>query len=142
MIAYEVIDIIKNIENNIKEHFIDYINRLVNGSFEIKTKIYEINNMDVSDKEKSDKKHEIYCELKKVKNDLMKIDNNYESLEKYHDWINKHKQHIVTNKEFSKNSMNYDVCCNPYDYLKPMFYINNELENINKSNMANNKRKI
>jgi hypothetical protein len=44
IMAYEAIDILTAVENNIKEHFFDYINKFVNLSLELKLKIKEINN--------------------------------------------------------------------------------------------------
>lgn len=38
IMAYEVIDIVKNINNNISEHFVDYVNKFVNTSFDVKNK--------------------------------------------------------------------------------------------------------
>src|SRR5579872_6314561 len=69
-----------------------------------------------------------------VKFDLMKLET--EGLEadaKYHDWINKHRKNIIRKNKFKKDSIYYDIACNPQDYLKSMFYINKELEKINKN---------
>ena len=54
---YESIDIVKNINNNVSEHFIDYVNKFVNVSSNIQKQIKEItNNKDINDIEKKIKK--------------------------------------------------------------------------------------
>ena len=61
IMAYEAIDIVKNINNNISEHFIDYVNKFVNVSFNIKDNIkYISKNKDLTDIEKKQQKKEIY----------------------------------------------------------------------------------
>jgi hypothetical protein len=40
---YEAIDIVTHLETNIKEHYIDHVNRFINLKFELKSRIKEIN---------------------------------------------------------------------------------------------------
>lgn len=80
IMAYEVIDILTNIENNIKEHFFDYLNKFVNNSLDIKAKIKEINDKKELDKnEKKNLRNQIYKEFRQIKKDLTKLDDKYES---------------------------------------------------------------
>jgi hypothetical protein len=74
----------------------------------------------------------VYGEFRNIKNDILNVnDNNLTSLKKYHKWINEHKYDIIPKKDsFSKNSIPYDICCKPQDYLKCMIYINKELEKL------------
>ena len=44
IMAYEAIDIVKNIKNNIREHFHDYLNKFVNQFFESKNLCEYANN--------------------------------------------------------------------------------------------------
>jgi hypothetical protein len=142
IMAYEVIDIIKNIENNITEHFQDYVNKFVNISFEIKDKINKIKGQKINEKDKKQLINNIYAEHRLIKNDLLSINNDYKSDKKYHKWINKHKKHIITKDTFDKDSIYYDVCSNPQDYLKGLFYINKQLGIINENNIKKDKEQI
>jgi hypothetical protein len=143
IIAYEVIDIITNIENNIKEHFVDYVNKFVNNSFNSKSKIQEINNnKNLTKDEKKELKNKFYSELRKIKKDLLKINNEYESDKQYNKWIDEHRKNIVRKNKFVRDSIDYDLCSNTQDYLKSLFYMNKELEKINDQNIKDNKNEI
>ena len=140
--AYEVIDILTNINNNIKEHFFDYVNKFVNNSLGIKSKIKEINNKNLDKNEKKELRNQLYSEFRKIKKDIVKLDNNYESNNKYHEWINMHRTNIIRKNKFTKNSIEYDLCSNTQDYLKSLFYMNKELEKISKNNIKEGKDEI
>jgi hypothetical protein len=66
ILAYEAIDMITNINNNIQEHFIDHLNKYVNIVFDIKAKRDEItkNNKDKEIRKQLHK--ELYEEINKV----------------------------------------------------------------------------
>lgn len=143
IMAYEVIDIITGIENNIKEHFMDYVNKFVNHSFKLKDKIDEINKMkEIDTKTKKVMKTKIYSEFRLIKKDLVKNNNLYESEKKYHNWLNIHRPNIIRKLKFQKDSIEYDLCSNTQDYLKSLFYINKELEKLNEQNKKNDRRQI
>jgi len=89
VLNYEEDDIIKNIENNIIEHYSDYVDRYVNLIFDIDSLIKEVTN----DKEK---KSQIYDTYRKVKTDLLSLPNTeLTSDEKFHQWINDNKQYLL-----------------------------------------------
>ena len=138
IMAYEAIDIIKNIKNNITEHFQDYVNKFVNQSFEVNFLIQDINNLGF-DTETTKIKNSIFADLRKVKNDLLKIDDDFESDEMFHKWIKTHKPFILRKNKLSKNSIDYDLCANPLDYIKSLFYMNVELEKINQQRIKEEK---
>jgi hypothetical protein len=130
-LEYEAIDIIANIKTNIKEHFIEHVNRFVNCSYKTKEKIKLINSSKVTTDIKKRMINSYYTAIRNIKNDLINVSNEYTSTERHHKWIKKHKKHLLPIKQtFSKNSVAYDVCVNPTDYLKSLIYINNELEKI------------
>jgi hypothetical protein len=143
IMAYETIDILTAIENNIKEHFFDYVNKFVNTSLNLKSKIKKINdNKKLNKDEKKESRNQIYKEFRQIKKDLVKIDDKYESDKKYHKWINGHRKNIVRKDKFTKGSVDYDLCSNAQDYLKSLFYMNKELEQINEENIKENKEEI
>jgi len=148
IMAYEAIDIVKNINNNISEHFIDYVNKFVNVSFKIKEKIKDITkNKDLTDIEKKQQKKEIYDKHRLIKKDILRFDNKLDSNREFHDWIKKHKPNIIKKiKEYKNkkeeqlktNKVEYDICVNPQEYIKSMFYINKEIEKLNEKIIKEN----
>jgi len=142
IMTYEANDIIKNLKNNISEHFIDYVNKFVNISFDVETKIEEIKKLKLDKKETKKKVSELRAEFRKIKKDLLRLNSTYGSDPQYHDWINLHRPNIIKKLKFDKNSIYYDVCSNPFDYLKSLFYLNRELEKISDQNIKDNKEQI
>jgi len=140
IMAYEAIDIVKNIKNNITEHFYDYVNKFVNQFFESKSLCdYANNKKEWSKEERKQFKSGIFSCLRYIKKDLLRPDNKYESGEIFHDWINLHKPYILRKNKFTKNSVDYDICVNQSDYLKSLFYMNKELEKLNNERIAEEK---
>lgn len=121
IISYLSVDIITNIENNVRLHFIDYFNRFINMTFKdkINKKLEKY-----KAKEKIEKKKELHKELNTLKKDL--LENTLNSKKKYHKWINENKNKILP-IEINK-SIHYDIVCNPQKYVKYMIYLNSELE--------------
>ena len=139
VLAYEANDIVKNIKNNITEHFQDYVNKFVNQSFEVKFLIQDINNLGFDTDTTKEIKNSIYSDLRKVKKDLLRTDDNFESDEMCHKWIKTHKPFILRKNKLMKNSIEYDLCANPLDYIKSLFYMNKELEKINQQRIKEEK---
>ena len=125
IIGYSCVDIMKNIENNIKKHYIKYINRFVNSSF--KKEHTEILNQ-YNGKEQCAKRKELRQELYDVKKDLQ--ENTLDSNEKYHNWIKKHRSNITPSTINDKHTLQNDIECHPQKYLKNMIYMCLELEDI------------
>jgi len=125
ILAYLQVDIVTNIENNVKVNFISYIKCYVNGMFQYK--FDEIYNKYES-KERTKYKKTLRKELSVVKNDL--INNTLLSNEKYHEWIKNERINILPNDY--KISYYYDIHKNPQKYLKYMIYMNIQLEKINR----------
>ena len=142
ILAYEAIDIVKNIKNNITEHFKDYVNKFVNQSFDVKSVNQNIRNMNF-DKESTKKYiNQSYVDLRLVKKDLLKSTDNFESDEIFSDWLKLHKPNIIRKNKFDKDSIDYDLCSNPSDYLKSLFYMNKELEKINDERIKKNEEQF
>ena len=133
ILAYEAIDIITNINNNIQAHFIDHLNKYVNIVFDIRKKREEItkNNNDKIIRKQLHK--ELYEEINKVKKDLITFDN-FTSNANYHNWIKEQQIKLFPNKtKFQKNNIHYELKSNTQYFLYGMFHISNELEKINKN---------
>lgn len=117
------VDILKDIENNIKLNFFKYMKRFINASFkksndEILSKY--------SGKEKTNIRKQLYGQLYKIYEDL--INHTKESDNQYHQWIDKYQLKILPNK--CNHSYQIDVNINPQKYLPYMFFMNIELENM------------
>jgi len=131
ILAYESIDMITNINNNIQEHFIDHLNKYVNINFDIKSKRDKItkDNKDKLIRKELHKK--LTEEFRKIKNDLISF-NELTSDEKYHNWIIEERKKLYSNKnKFDKDLIYYDLKSNTQDYLQSMFYLAIKLEKIN-----------
>ena len=124
ILSYMSIDMITNIENNIKLHFVKYLNRFVNSSFKL------INNELLNNCEKGTKtklRKELNKDLYDIKQDL--INNTLKSNKKYHEWINTHKVNIFPSEY--KDSYEFDIQNNCQNYLKGMIYMCLEIEKLN-----------
>lgn len=119
--SYNCTQIITNVENNIKEHFFEYLNKFVNESF--KNEHNELLDS-LAGKQRTDKKNELKSELAQVKRDL--IENTNLSAEKYREWININRPIILPNT--NESSYEHDIKVNPQNYLKYMIVMNQLLE--------------
>lgn len=117
ILDYYAITILTSIENNIKMHFFDYVNRFINSYFKV---FYnnEINNKEF--------KKQLFKDLYVVKNDIIKGTLN--ANEKFHNWIKEYRYKIVP-EDYEVNYY-YDVKTTPQKYLKYMIFMNIELEKI------------
>ena len=133
ILAYEAIDIVSNINTNIKEHYFDHIRKLINVTFGWKDKISEINKMKIEKDDKKKLKYNLYIEFQQIYNDVIDIFNGeLTSKKRYHKWIKKNKYKIIPKKDsYRKKSINYDVCCNSQDYLSSMIFINKGIDDYN-----------
>ena len=117
ILDYYATTMLTSITNNIKIHFFDYVNRFINSYFkaiykeEITNKVF---------------KKQLFKELRVVKNDI--LNNTLLCDEKYHTWVNETRYKIVPNEY--DTSYYYDVCCQPYKYLKHMIFMCLELETL------------
>jgi hypothetical protein len=117
ILDYYAITILTSIENNIKMHFFDYVNRFINSYFKVFYKD-EINNKEF--------KKQLFKDLYIVKNDI--INGTLNANEKFHNWIKDYRYKIVP-EDFEVNYY-YDVKTTPQKYLKYMIFMNIELEKI------------
>lgn len=140
ILAYEAIDMITNINNNIEMHLIDHINKYVNLNFEVKKKSDEITNKFQDKKERKEKHKELYAKFRKVKNDLVSF-GDLTSDNEYHDWIKEERKNLFKNKiKFEKDSIYYDIAKNPQDFLYTMFYVAEKFESMNNKIKEDNEK--
>jgi hypothetical protein len=129
VLDYLTIGIITMYENNIKLHYVEYIERYVNIIWKKKetiTKIKEEHN----DEEKQKELINEFCkQLRKMKIDILEVSKEYTSDVKYHNWIKEIKKTITPNKDkYMKDNLYYDLQCNSQDYLPCMIRMMKEVE--------------
>jgi hypothetical protein len=108
------------IENNIKNHFFDYIHRFVFSYYKFLYKEQFDNNKEF--------RKQLYKELNIIERDI--INNTLLCDTKYHQWINENRNKIVP-QEYD-TSYHYDIQATPHKYLKHMIFMCLELEKINR----------
>ena len=124
ILDYSAIDMLTNIENNVKQHFIKHLFKLVNCSFnEEHNKILD---QIINISEKNVAKKDLLKKLKILKEDL--IENTSLSEGIYLEWLNENKYNFLPRNP----KMAHDICINyvPQEYLKFMIKINLKLEEL------------
>ncbi len=98
ILAYEAIDMVTNINNNIQGHFIDHLNKYVNYTFKLKEQLSEITK-NTKDKIIRKEIHKnLYQEFNNIKKDLITFEDDFTSNPKYHSWILKQKLKLFPGK--------------------------------------------
>lgn len=122
VLEYNAVSIITMIENNIKQHFIEYIERFVNVAFE--------KDDFLRSKTNKEEKFAFLKMLSNIKKDILTLSpSTYKSPQKHHEWIEKYKKLVVPQKcSFEKDSIFYDIQVNPQDYYPCMFYMMKQVE--------------
>lgn len=117
ILDYLKVEIRTAYENNIKQHYIEYVERFVNVCFKKKEYIDALNQESIS-KTSKDQKIKIFLNnLRLIKKDLLCINNQPCSDSIYHHWIKRNKYIVLPNKTFDKNCLQYDLIAHPQDYL-------------------------
>jgi hypothetical protein len=129
ILDYLTIDILTMYENNIKEHFVEYLERYVNVIWKKKYLSNKIRNIKKTKEARNYSINQLNNQLRKIKYDVLNIENtNYKSKTFYHNWINTQKKVILPDRKFNKENVYYDIQCNPMDYLPCMIYMMKEIE--------------
>ena len=129
VLDYLTIGIITMYENNIKLHYVEYIERFVNIVWKKKKTITQIKEENKEEEKQKELVNEFCRQLRKIKTDILEITTEYKSDIKYHNWIKEIKKTITPNKDkYTKDSLYYDLQCNPQDYLPCMIRMMKEVE--------------
>jgi hypothetical protein len=125
ILDYLTIDILTMYENNIKFHYVEYVERYVNVVWKKKFIVSRIRKLNITQKEKEQKVNNLCSQLRKIKTDLLNTETtNYKSSSAYHKWINQQKKFITPNKSiYKKNNIVYDLMCSPFDYFGNMIFM-------------------
>lgn len=130
ILDYLTIDILTMYENNIKQHYIEYIERYVNVIWEKKFMITQIRKIKKTKIDRESTIRTLNTQLRKIKVDLLNIENtNYKSNSYYHKWINEQKKLVIPVKDkFMKDNLFYDLQCTPQDYFSCMIFMMKQVE--------------
>jgi len=129
VLDYLTIGIITMYENNIKLHYVEYVERYVNIVWKKKETIIKIKEENKDEEKQKELVNEFCRQLRKIKTDILETTNEYKSDVKYHNWIKDIKKLITPNKEkYQKDNLYYDLQCNPQDYLPCMIRMMKEVE--------------
>jgi hypothetical protein len=129
VLDYLTIGIITMYENNIKLHYIEYIERFVNIVWKKKETIIKIKEENKDEIKQKELVNEFCRQLRKIKTDILEITTEYKSDAKYHSWIKEIKKTITPNKDkYQKDSLYYDLQVSPQDYLPCMIRMMKEVE--------------
>ena len=130
ILDYLTVDILTMYENNIKFHYVEYIERYVNVVWKKKFIVSKIRKMNITQKEKEQRVNNLCSQLRKIKTDLLNVEKTkYKSHTNYHTWINQQKQFITPNKStYKKNNIVYDLMCSPFDYFPCMIMMMKQVE--------------
>ena len=129
VLDYLTISIITMYENNIKLHYVEYVERYVNIVWKKKETITKIKEENKEDEKQKELVNEFCRQLRKIKTDILEITTEYKTDVKYHNWIKEIKKTITPNKDkYQKDNLYYDLQCNPQDYLPCMIRMMKEVE--------------
>jgi transposase len=131
VLDYLKITILTIYENNIKAHFVEYVERYVNVVWKKKFLIQKIKSkFHLTKRERDAKIRRLGSELRKIKNDILNVENDhFTSHTSYHSWIRQQKQYIMPVKDkFEKKSVYYDIQCNPQHYFPCMIFMMKQIE--------------
>ena len=127
ILQYASIEMNTCFQNNIMNHFKDYLNRYINIIFLDSQKD---NISKIIDKNIRNEKY------RTIKNDLrlMKLDLYSNSTEKYEGihkgWLNENRNNLVP--KLLNDNINYHLKNSPYDFINYSIYINKEIEKLNR----------
>lgn len=129
VLDYLTVDIITMYENNIKLHYVEYVERYVNVMWKKKDTINKIKEDNKDETTQKELINEFCRQLRKIKLDILETTDKLTSDDKYHQWIQDKKKLITPNKaKYNKDNLYYDLQCNPQNYLQCMIKMMKEIE--------------
>ncbi len=129
ILDYLTMDILTVYETNIKQHYVEYIERYVNVVWKKKLIIEKIRKLKKTKTEKDNGVNKLNNQLRRIKNDLLNVENTkYKSKDFYHKWIKEQKKLILPVRKFKKDNIYYDIQCSPMNYLPCMIYMMKRIE--------------
>ena len=91
ILDYLTMDVMTCYENNIKEHFVEYVERYVNVIWQKKFMIDKIRKVKKTKRDRDNAVNRFNSDLRKIKNDLLNVEDN-KSKSFYHQWIKEQRK--------------------------------------------------
>ena len=102
-------DIITMYENNIKQHFVEYVERFVNVSWRKKELVTIIKKHKKTVRPQQEATNKLCRQLCRVKNDLLRPDQAKTSHTLYHAWIDEHRTKVMPTRQLRGDSIYYNI---------------------------------
>eukprot|EP00835_Amoeboradix_gromovi_P006269 NODE_707_length_4970_cov_0.408335.p2 type:complete len:273 gc:universal NODE_707_length_4970_cov_0.408335:2233-3051(+) len=106
---YTAIEVITMKEINIKQHFCEYVERFVNVVHHEKDQIEAIMDGDSTAEPKTERINSRCRELRKVKNDILSVNEPKTSDAEYHAWIDSERVNIIPQRAHSESGTTLDL---------------------------------
>ena len=128
VLDYLAIDVITMFENNIKQHFVEYVERFVNVSWEKKALVAIIKKHKTTTARRQATTNALCAQLRRIKTDLLNPDHPKTAHALYHSWIDEQRLKVLPQRKLREDSVFYDIQCSPQDYLPKMLYMMKTVE--------------
>jgi len=128
VLDYLAIDVITMYENNIKQHFVEYVERFVNVSWEKKALLALIKKHKKTTSKRQAATNALCAQLRRIKADLLNPDKPKTAHALYHAWIDEQRFRVLPQRKLREDSIYYDIQCSPQDYLPHMLYMMKAVE--------------
>ena len=128
VLEYLAIDVITMYETNIKQHFVEYVERFVNVSWEKSALVALIKKHKTTTARRQAATNALCAQLRRIKTDLLSPDAQKTAHPMYHAWIDAQRLEVLPRRPLRKKSMHYDIQCSPQDYLPQMLYMMKAVE--------------
>jgi len=126
VLDYLAIEVITMYETNVKQHFVEYVERFVNVAWEKKALVAIIKTLKPARRRAAT--HALCNQLRRIKTDLLSPDQPKRAHPTYHAWIDEQRLAVLPQRALRKDSVHYDIQCSPQDYLRPMLYMMRAVE--------------
>jgi hypothetical protein len=128
VLDYLAVDVITMYETNINQHFVEYVERFVNVSWEKKALVALIKKQQKTTARRQAATNALCAQLRRIKTDLLSPDQPKTAHPMYHAWIDMQRLAVLPRRALRKDSVHYDLQCSPQDYLHPMLYMMRAVE--------------
>jgi hypothetical protein len=128
ILAYLATDVITMYETNVKQRFVEYVERFVNVSWDKKALVAIIKEQRTTTAQSRAATNALCTQLRRIKTDLLSHDQSKTADPMYHEWIDEQRTHVLPRRQLKKDSVYYDIKVSPQDYLHPMLYMMKAVE--------------
>ena len=138
VLDYEAVKLVTVFENNIKQHYVEYVESYVNAVWQKTHMIECIRRLRKTKSERETAIRKMMRTLRCIKTDLLNVGTEpFTSHPSYHEWIRINKAFVLPAKtNYTKDLLYYDIQCSPQDYFPAMMRITSYIETVEKKNRS------